>query len=70
MEQLKSKRVHFRRHHLDNGLILLVSESHKLPLISINAFVLAGMDQNPPDRPGIAALTSRLLPEGTQNYQA
>lgn len=70
MEQLSSKRVHFKRHQLDNGLILLISENHKLPLVSINAFVLAGMDQNPPDRPGIAALTSRLLPEGTQSYEA
>ena len=71
MEQLKKKkRVHFRRHLLDNGLILLVSENHRLPLISINAFVLAGLDQNPLDRPGIAALTSRLVSEGTRNYGA
>ena len=70
MERLKRKRVHFRRHPLDNGLILLVSENHRLPLISINAFVLAGLDQNPLDRPGIAALTSRLVTEGTRNYGA
>jgi zinc protease len=70
MEQSKSKRIHFKRHLLDNGLILLVSENHRLPLISINAFVLAGLDQNPLDRPGIAALTSRLVSEGTRNYGA
>jgi zinc protease len=70
MEQLKTKKLHFSRHPLDNGLILLVSENDRLPLISINAFVLAGLDQNPLDRPGIAALTSRLLSEGTRNYGA
>ena len=59
-----------RRHLLDNGLILLVSENHRLPLTSINAFVLAGLDQNPLDRPGTAALTSRLVTEGTLNYEA
>ncbi|MFB3068958.1 MAG: M16 family metallopeptidase [Acidobacteriota bacterium] len=57
-----------RRHVLDNGLILLVSENHRLPLISIDAFVLAGVDQNPLDRPGISALTSRLVTEGTRKY--
>jgi len=57
-----------RRHLLDNGLILLVAENHRLPLISIHAFVRAGVDQNPLDRPGIAALTSRLVTEGTRNY--
>ncbi len=70
MEPLKSKRINFSRHLLDNGLILLVSENHRLPLISMNAFVLAGLDQNPLDRPGIAALTSRLVSEGTRNYGA
>lgn len=65
MEPLKSKRI-----LLDNGLILLVSENHRLPLISMNAFVLAGLDQNPLDRPGIAALTSRLVSEGTRKYGA
>lgn len=68
MEPLKRKRIHFRRHPLYNGLILLVAENHRLPLISMNAFVLAGSDQNPLDRPGIAALTSRLVTEGTRNY--
>ena len=68
MERLKKKRMHYSRHLLDNGLILLVSENHRLPLISIHAFVRAGVDQNPLDRPGIAALTSRLVTEGTRNY--
>ncbi len=70
MEQSKRKKPHFKRHLLDNGLILLVAENHRLPLISIQAFVLAGVDQNPLDRPGLAALTSRLVTEGTQNYGA
>jgi zinc protease len=70
MVRSKKKKIHFSRHPLDNGLILLVSENHRLPLISMNAFVLAGLDQNPLDRPGIAALTSRLVSEGTRNHGA
>jgi zinc protease len=61
---------HFSRFCLANGLTVLVSESHRLPLISINAFVLAGANRNPLQRPGLAALTSRLLDEGTEKYLA
>lgn len=56
------------RLRLDNGLILLLSESRRIPLVSLNAFVLAGLDQNPLDQPGLASLTARLLDEGTQKY--
>ncbi|RPJ56650.1 MAG: insulinase family protein [Acidobacteria bacterium] len=56
------------RERLDNGLVLLISENHKVPLVSLNAFVLAGQDQNPPDKPGLAAFTARMLDEGTENY--
>ena len=56
------------RERLDNGLVMLVSENHKVPLVSLNAFVLAGQDQNPPDRPGLASFTARMLDEGTENY--
>ncbi len=58
------------RFRLANDLTVLVSESHRLPLVCINAFFLAGASQNPLQRPGLAALTSRLLDEGTENYRA
>ena len=58
------------RYRLPNDLTLLVSEGRRLPLVSINAFVLAGANHNPLGWPGLAALTSRLLDEGTENYQA
>jgi zinc protease len=56
------------RQRLDNGLVMLISENHKVPLVSLNAYVLAGQDQNPPDKPGLAAFTARMLDEGTENY--
>jgi zinc protease len=56
------------RQRLVNGLVMLVSENHKIPLVSLNAYVLAGQDQNPPDKPGLAAFTARMLDEGTENY--
>ena len=62
--------VPFERQQLDNGLILFFSDQQRLPLLSLNAFVLAGSDQNPLSRPGLGALTSHLLDEGTRNYNA
>ena len=61
--------VKSNRFCLTNGLTLLVSENPRLPLVSIHAFVRAGTNQNPLQRPGLAALTSHLLDEGTQKYQ-
>src|SRR5512133_1030102 len=56
------------REVLNNGLVVLISENPKVPLVSLNAYVLAGQDQNPPDKPGLAAFTARMLDEGTENY--
>ncbi len=56
------------RHQFDNGLTVLISENRRLPLASLNVYVLAGANQNPIDRPGLAALTVRLLDEGTLHY--
>ncbi len=57
-----------QRHRFDNGLTVLISENRRLPLASLNVYVLAGANQNPIDRPGLAALTVRLLDEGTAHY--
>jgi len=61
--------VNSSRFRLTSGLTLLVSENPRLPLVSISAFVRAGANQNPLHRPGLAALTSHLLDEGTEKYQ-
>ena len=56
----------FRRVQLDNGLRLLHHRTRRVPLVSVNAFFLAGKDQNPLEWPGLASLTARLLEEGTE----
>lgn len=65
---MNRNKLRFTRHCLKNGVILLVSENQSLPLVSMSAFVLAGSDQNTLDQPGTAALTARLLDEGTRSY--
>ena len=61
-------KLQFERTCLDNGLVLLVSENYRVPLLSVHALVLAGADQNPQDQPGLAFLTASLLDEGTEEY--
>ena len=63
-------KILLQRTQLKNGLVLLVLENHQLPLISLTAFVSAGLDQNPFNKAGLASLTARLLDDGTQSYTA
>lgn len=60
----------FRRRVWDNGLVLLTCRNDRLPVVSVNAFILSGTDQNPLAQPGLAALASRMLEEGTARYRA
>ena len=50
---------------LDNGLTVLLMEQHQLPIVAAHLLVLNGSDANPVDKPGLAAFTSEMLPEGT-----
>ncbi|HSR69036.1 MAG TPA: pitrilysin family protein [Acidobacteriota bacterium] len=62
--------LHLSRRRLENGLTLLVSESHRLPTVTVNAYLLAGSDQNPQGCAGLSELTSRLLDEGSRSRTA
>ncbi len=50
---------------LANGLVVMLYEQHKLPVIAANLTLLAGSDHNPADKPGLANFTADLLDEGT-----
>lgn len=58
------------RRKLQNGVTVLLSRNSRLPLVSLGAVVVAGSDQNPAGKSGLAALTCRLLDEGTESYDA
>ncbi len=55
---------------LPNGLQVIVIEHREQPLISLRLLVRAGAEQDPPDRPGLAALTAALLNQGTKTRRA
>ena len=53
-----------RRAVLPNGLTVLVSERHELPLVHVQMAVRAGSALDSPDRLGLASLVFEMLPEG------
>lgn len=52
------------RKTLENGLKILVAESHNAPLVSFRTLVRSGADQDTADVAGLASMTAELLDEG------
>jgi zinc protease len=59
-----------KRLRLKNGLPVILAESHKLPLVSVDLVVKTGNSANAKDKPGLASLTANLLDEGTKKRTA
>ena len=50
---------------LANGLKVYLTEEHELPVLSANLVTMAGGDNNPAGKAGLASYAARLLTEGT-----
>jgi zinc protease len=55
---------------LDNGMILLLSEKHDIPMVTMNMAIKAGSMVEPTDKPGLASITASLLTQGTTKRTA
>ncbi len=55
---------------LDNGMVLLLSEKHDIPMITVNMAITAGGTAEPRDKPGLASITASLLMQGTAKRTA
>lgn len=55
---------------LDNGMILLLSEKHDIPMVTVNMAIRAGSMAEPGDKPGLASITASLLTQGTTRRSA
>lgn len=53
---------------LDNQMVVLFSEQHQLPFITINLLFDAGSSRDPLEHPGLANLTSEGILLGTKKY--
>lgn len=65
-EILASPKVEPKRVVLDNGIILLITETHALPMVNISVAVKTGAIYDPRGKGGVASLTAILLDEGTK----
>ncbi len=52
---------------LGNGLKVLLVEEHALPVVTAELVARAGSENNPPDKAGLATLTSDIMSDGTQS---
>jgi len=55
---------------LPNGLTLILSERHEVPIVATNLVFRGGSDSNPPDKPGLANFTAAMVDEGTASRSA
>jgi zinc protease len=59
-----------KRIPLENGMILLLSEKHDIPMVTVNMAIKAGSTAEPEDKPGLASITASLLMQGTSKRSA
>ena len=55
---------------LSNGAILLVSEQHRLPMVTLSIAFDAGARRDPPGKEGLAELTAQCLTQGSKTLTA
>src|SRR5262249_19145708 len=60
----------YKRVKLSNGMTLLLSEQHEVPIISFSFIVRAGSIDDPAGKEGVASLTAALLRKGTASRVA
>lgn len=59
-----------KRIPLENGMVLLLSEKHDIPMVTVNMAIKAGSTAEPGDKPGLASITASLLMQGTSKRSA
>jgi zinc protease len=60
--------IPFQKFVLNNGLILIVHEDHKAPIVAFNIWYHVGSKNEKPGRTGFAHLFEHLMFNGSENY--
>ncbi len=58
------------RDTLDNGLVVLAVEAHKIPVVEMRAYVRAGSVYDPDGKEGLANIVASMLMRGTKTRSA
>jgi zinc protease len=59
-----------KRLRLRNGMPVILAESHKLPMVSVDVILKTGGSANGKDKAGLASLVANMLNEGTKKRTA
>jgi zinc protease len=59
--------IKFEKHRLKNGLDVIISEDHRLPLVAVNLWYHVGPANERPGRTGFAHLFEHMMFEGSQH---
>ena len=70
VEAAPSLALEIKRSTLSNGAVLLVSEEHQLPMVTLSIAFDAGARRDPKGKEGLAELTARCLSQGTKQLTA
>ena len=60
--------IPFQKFVLDNGLVLIVHEDHKAPIVAFNVWYHVGSKNEKPGKTGFAHLFEHLMFNGSENY--
>ncbi|MDH4211866.1 MAG: insulinase family protein [candidate division WOR-3 bacterium] len=63
-----SSATQIQRDTLENGLVVLTVEAHRIPVVEVRAYVEAGSVLDPAGKEGLANLTGQSLIRGTEQY--
>src|SRR3984893_16255887 len=66
----RASALEIKRMQLNNGAVLLVSEQHQLPMVTMSIAFDAGSRRDPLGKEGLAALTAESMIEGTKTLSA
>uniref|UniRef100_A0A7V0Z3F2 Insulinase family protein n=1 Tax=candidate division WOR-3 bacterium TaxID=2052148 RepID=A0A7V0Z3F2_UNCW3 len=61
--------INIERDTLENGLVMLLSEAHKIPMVELKLIVKSGSVYDPPGKEGIANLCAKMLLRGTELHK-
>jgi zinc protease len=67
---LQIPELKFERYKLDNGLEVILSEDHRLPLVSVNLWYHVGAVNETAGRTGFAHLFEHMMFEGSKHVQS
>ncbi len=60
--------IPYQKFVLDNGLVLIVHEDHKAPIVAFNVWYHVGSKNEAPGKTGFAHLFEHLMFNGSENY--